>query len=162
MVPGVFRSLQLQNRALIAQLPTETLEDVHNKQKLETEFEHNMERFRILADVWVSTFFGNTVAWDKYNALVENLQSPDPSWEKLLQKKYVQNALDLRKHYRFFHWELEFPEVFYDEQGNRKPSAGFDAVTGNPPHGAVIDQLSKALLRKYFVTATCWTDMGRE
>jgi type I restriction-modification system DNA methylase subunit len=31
----------LQNRALIAQLPTETLENVHNKQKLETEFEHN-------------------------------------------------------------------------------------------------------------------------
>ena len=28
---------------------------------------------------------------------------------------------------RFFHWELEFPDVF------REPGAGFDAVLGNPP-----------------------------
>ena len=28
---------------------------------------------------------------------------------------------------RFFHWELEFPDVF------RKPGSGFDAILGNPP-----------------------------
>jgi len=124
----------LQNRALIAQLPTETLEDVHNKQKWEKDFEHNMERFRMLADTWVSTFFDNDVRWDEYNALIENLQSSDPDWEKLVGKKYVQNSLNLRENYRFFHWELEFPEVFYDEQSNRKNNAGFDAVIGNPPY----------------------------
>lgn len=35
---------------------------------------------------------------------------------------------------RFFHWELEFPEVFFDKNG--QPAgvhAGFDAVIGNPP-----------------------------
>ncbi|MGE3959099.1 MAG: N-6 DNA methylase [Vicinamibacterales bacterium] len=34
---------------------------------------------------------------------------------------------------RLFHWELEFPEVFFDERGARRPDAGFDAVLGNPP-----------------------------
>ncbi|MEQ1729083.1 MAG: N-6 DNA methylase, partial [Vicinamibacterales bacterium] len=34
---------------------------------------------------------------------------------------------------RLFHWELEFPEVFFDESGVRKTSAGFDAIVGNPP-----------------------------
>jgi hypothetical protein len=34
---------------------------------------------------------------------------------------------------RFFHCELEFPEVFFDHGGERRPSAGFDAVLGNPP-----------------------------
>jgi hypothetical protein len=34
---------------------------------------------------------------------------------------------------RFFHWEVEFPEVFFDASGNRRPLAGFDAVIGNPP-----------------------------
>ena len=29
--------------------------------------------------------------------------------------------------HRFFHWELEFPDVF------RSPASGFDAVLGNPP-----------------------------
>ncbi|MBI3401710.1 MAG: N-6 DNA methylase [Acidobacteria bacterium] len=34
---------------------------------------------------------------------------------------------------RFFHWELEFPEVFFGADGRRLPLAGFDAVIGNPP-----------------------------
>jgi hypothetical protein len=32
-----------------------------------------------------------------------------------------------------FHWELAFPEVFFDASGQLGPSAGFDAVIGNPP-----------------------------
>ncbi len=124
----------LQNRALIAKLATETLADVHNKQKWEAAFEHDVERFRILADVWTSTFFGNEVAWDGYNTLIEKLQSPDDEWETLTQKKYVQKALEISRGKRFFHWELEFPEVFYNETGNRKADAGFDAVIGNPPY----------------------------
>jgi hypothetical protein len=35
--------------------------------------------------------------------------------------------------HRFFHWELEFPEVFFDADGRRRPDGGFDAVVGNPP-----------------------------
>ncbi len=34
---------------------------------------------------------------------------------------------ELAREHRFFHWELEFPDVF------RHPGAGFDAVVGNPP-----------------------------
>jgi len=121
----------LQNRALIARFPTETLEDIHNKEKWERDFEHNAERFRTLADLWVSTYFGNQ--GDEYYALLDNLQSPQPEWEKLLQKETVKKALAMRDERHFFHWELEFPEVFYDEQGNRKTNPGFDAVVGNPP-----------------------------
>ncbi|MGE3274465.1 MAG: N-6 DNA methylase [Vicinamibacterales bacterium] len=31
------------------------------------------------------------------------------------------------------HWELAFPEVFFDADGRRRPDGGFDAVLGNPP-----------------------------
>jgi hypothetical protein len=34
---------------------------------------------------------------------------------------------------RPFHWAVEFPEVFLDEQGRHKEDAGFDVVIGNPP-----------------------------
>ena len=34
----------------------------------------------------------------------------------------------------FFHWELEFPEVFFHENGSRRENPGFDAVIGNPPY----------------------------
>lgn len=39
----------------------------------------------------------------------------------------------VRKSERFFHWELEFPEVFLDPE---RP--GFDAVLGNPPWDKVL------------------------
>jgi hypothetical protein len=32
-----------------------------------------------------------------------------------------------------FHWELAFPEIFFDAAGRQHASAGFDAVVGNPP-----------------------------
>ncbi|RRR69980.1 MAG: hypothetical protein EI684_14215 [Candidatus Viridilinea halotolerans] len=36
---------------------------------------------------------------------------------------------------RFFHWELEFPEVFFDRHGAPLgDAAGFDVVVGNPPY----------------------------
>jgi len=35
-----------------------------------------------------------------------------------------------------FNWEIEFPEVFFDEDGTLKENPGFDCVVGNPPHGA--------------------------
>jgi len=37
--------------------------------------------------------------------------------------------------HRFFHWELEFPEVFFGPDGAPLTEhAGFDAVIGNPPY----------------------------
>ncbi len=124
----------LQNRALIAQIPTETLEDVHNKEKWEQAFEHHAERFRTLADLWISTHFGNSVAWHEYNTLIENLQSLESEWTKLLEKESTQKAIAMREEMHSFHWELEFPEVFYDDKGNHKLNLGFDAIIGNPPY----------------------------
>ena len=45
-----------------------------------------------------------------------------------------------------FHWELEFPDVFFDEQGVRLSDdvAGFDAVIGNPPYVSTHTSSSEA------------------
>jgi hypothetical protein len=40
---------------------------------------------------------------------------------------------EMRSRERFFHWELEFPEVFLDRE-----HPGFDAVLGNPPWDKVL------------------------
>lgn len=48
-------------------------------------------------------------------------------------KKLVATATNAQAQKRFFHWELEFPEIFF-EKGMRKPRAGFDVVVGNPPY----------------------------
>ncbi|HMA35768.1 MAG TPA: Eco57I restriction-modification methylase domain-containing protein, partial [Chloroflexia bacterium] len=52
---------------------------------------------------------------------------------------------------RFFHWELAFPEVFFDAHGEPKgDAAGFDAVIGNPPY---VRQEALAAFKPYFATA---------
>lgn len=44
---------------------------------------------------------------------------------------------------KFFHWELEFPEVFYGRRAGtqnaveRLDNAGFDSVVGNPPYDVI-------------------------
>jgi len=41
---------------------------------------------------------------------------------------------ELSKQRLVFHWELEFPQIFYDENGQKKSDGGFDVVVGNPPY----------------------------
>ena len=43
-------------------------------------------------------------------------------------------ALQIAEEKKFFHWRLEFPEVFYTEK-SEKENPGFDCVIGNPPYG---------------------------
>ncbi len=48
--------------------------------------------------------------------------------------EHLQSALDAAERYRFFHWKLEFPDVFIAPDGSGfAPDAGFDCVIGNPP-----------------------------
>ena len=45
-----------------------------------------------------------------------------------------QQVQKISEEYSFFHWDLEFPDIFYSEDGKRKENQGFDAVVGNPPY----------------------------
>lgn len=42
-------------------------------------------------------------------------------------------AREIAASHTAFHWELAFPEVFFDSSGQLEPTRGFDAVIGNPP-----------------------------
>jgi hypothetical protein len=58
----------------------------------------------------------------------------------------VTHSATVARQKRFFHWELEFPEVFYGREiGTHNPvgrlqSAGFDAVVGNPPYDVLASE----------------------
>ena len=55
-------------------------------------------------------------------------------------KQLLDDALIAAQQKRFFHWELEFPEVFYGPRSGaertveRLDQGGFDAIVGNPPY----------------------------
>jgi hypothetical protein len=56
------------------------------------------------------------------------------------ERRIAETALIAAEGRRFFHWELEFPEVFYGPRPGtertieRIDGAGFDAIVGNPPY----------------------------
>lgn len=71
-------------------------------------------------------------------------------------KAVAEGALRAARERRFFHWELEFPEVFYGPlRGGRAGSerlegGGFDAVVGNPPWGAELSPDEKLFFKERF------------
>ncbi|MCK4796471.1 MAG: Eco57I restriction-modification methylase domain-containing protein, partial [Spirochaetes bacterium] len=46
---------------------------------------------------------------------------------------WFKEAQEIAGNKSFFHWELEFPEIFF-EGGAAKENPGWDAVVGNPPY----------------------------
>ena len=88
--------------------------------------------FEAVADLWTSAYFGHEFARGAYDEALGVISQPDT----LLELEPVRKARELADQRRFFHWELAFPEVFYDENGQRLgEAAGFDALVGNPPYG---------------------------
>lgn len=57
---------------------------------------------------------------------------------------------------RFFHWELEFPEVFLGADGCRRADGGFHAVVGNPPYIRIqaLGRELAAYCRQHYGTAS--------
>jgi hypothetical protein len=41
---------------------------------------------------------------------------------------------ELSDNMKFFHWEIEFPQIFYDSNAKPRKDAGFDIIFGNPPY----------------------------
>ncbi|MBN1485946.1 MAG: N-6 DNA methylase [Chloroflexia bacterium] len=98
---------------------------------LETPPSNVLAPFRALADLWLSAYFGHNVRVADYIEALALL--PDPP--ALLARPAVQRAGQLAQERGFFHWELAFPERFYDPRGRpRGGQAGFAAILGNPPY----------------------------
>lgn len=119
----------------IESLPSETLNDVDRKKRLHAEADAQLDRARKAADLWCSRLFGNEVAADEYERVLASLKGTIAEWEEIEATEPMTRARALRREHAFFHWEIEFGEVFFDaETGAPAENPGFDAVLGNPPY----------------------------
>ena len=85
-----------------------------------------------VANLWTSIYFDNDVSRATYHQALNALRSQNTdALEDLLSYRRAQGIATERQ---FFHWEIEFPEVFRDKYGREKDNPGFDAVIGNPPY----------------------------
>ena len=117
---------------LIEEIESRTAEQIHAKEdKLDTV--QKMLRFhKGVANLWTSLFFGNAVSRAEYHAALDALR--DKKMAELEAMPPYCQAQEIAAKKRFFHWEMEFPEVFRDKFGREKDNPGFDAVIGNPPY----------------------------
>jgi hypothetical protein len=106
-----------------------------------------LSRWMRIADAWCAAWFGDPpVSARAFAPLAETILSPDAANAEDDANRLPTGALprklarDLRERVsaaaasrRFFHWELEYPEVFFNADGHRCVDGGFDAVLGNPP-----------------------------
>jgi Eco57I restriction-modification methylase len=95
---------------------------------------------RAIADAWCAAWFWpagvaavTPRAWTAFAAALRGSPSGLPP---RVEERWRAAAAETAARERFFHWELEFPEVFFDERGEPRGNAGFDAVIGNPPWAA--------------------------
>lgn len=123
----------LEERRLIdaplpPEVPGDTPQEYAYKEDRLRRAERAMAHARLLLDLRSAAPF-LPVIWREFPALVSAVDlaseaSSRPWWREFQA---------IRERERFFHWELEFPEVFLETD---RP--GFDAVLGNPPWDKVL------------------------
>lgn len=113
----------------ITKRPSDRPEHIKGKEAVDRDMRELKAPFEVVADLWVSTYFGNEVTEGEYQDVLNSMGEP----KKLFGLPVVQRAMGIAEGRRLFHWELEFPEVFYEES-TRQENPGFDAVVGNPPY----------------------------
>jgi len=123
--------------------PSDKVEQIREKENIYNEILEILAPFKETANVWTSVYFGNEKI--DYDWMIGLLEMPG-RWKRVREKGWFKKADNINNEKHFFHWELEFPEIFFDEHGKEKDNPGFDAVVGNPPwvrfHNLNTDEVS--------------------
>ncbi len=182
----------------IEEMPSEKLSDIKAKEKTFYKLTEELDRYREIANLWTSLFFGNNleekeqvfeellkdqfryqmdilgseteVAIKKkakagissqiYSFVVSSLQSPEAKMRIPALGSLLEKSETIAKDKNFFHWELEFPDVFFNENGSPKENQGFDCVIGNPPYinaielNKLLSEYEKPFWREKFKSAS--------
>ncbi|WP_435077774.1 Eco57I restriction-modification methylase domain-containing protein [Halococcus sp. AFM35] len=116
-------------------IDNETLDDVHSMEDLYAEIREDplYEHLQAMATVHTAGEFGLDVPEDAIERMARAIED-EGEWADIEASDWFRTAQAMADEEGFFHWELEFPAVFFDGDGERLASAGFDAVVGNPPY----------------------------
>ncbi|MBL7208763.1 MAG: N-6 DNA methylase [Dehalococcoidia bacterium] len=124
----------VDNYFRIAEIPSDGLPDIQEKEKLYGIAQHILRRYQEVAHIWTSTYFGNESEPQDYDNLLTSIRDTEADWAEWQKQAWFASGVKTGQERRLFHWELEFPEVFFDRNGQQLPNAGFSAIVGNPPY----------------------------
>ncbi len=143
---------ELQNLSAEAktldQIADDSPEAIHEKRRRFLTLQQKAERDRTACDLWTAAFFQ-----PKNDATLEAALITTDTLHRYLESgaahpQAMAHARALAHERRFFHWPLEFPEVF--------GRGGFDVVLGNPPFlggkkiSTVLGNYYRKWLKAYF------------
>lgn len=105
----------------------ESIEEQRYKKSLQEKADSILAAAKLLFDLRSASAFVPEI-WREWDTLTSLIEKPDELHAYAQGRPWWPEFERVRERERFFHWELEFPEVFVDAE---RP--GFDAVLGNPP-----------------------------
>ena len=139
MADGAIRSM-VGPRLSLAHDAGDTIEQVRGKERLLASLLNDdapLARWKAIADLWCSGWFdlksGDAHSPAAFGALVDERLGRQSMLPPHTAAALLATAASTARRERFFHWTLEFPEVFYAADGSPLDRSGFDAVIGNPP-----------------------------
>jgi type I restriction-modification system DNA methylase subunit len=137
-------------------IENEDIEDAREMERKYREIEQDDLRQRLvgMANVATAEDFGVDVPSGAYERMARSLEADD-EWADVEQQDWYQTGQSLADDHDFFHWKLEFPEVFYDRDGGMAEQSGYDAVVGNPPY-VFIDSIPEELRGYYAESFNTW------
>jgi hypothetical protein len=154
-------STAVSNMWVIEGSPAETVAEVKEQEELYTRLREELtRRYARLADLSAAVGFGLTVDRELFRFVADHASGSAPHALPRQFERWMDEAAEMSSEHGFFHWELEFPEVFFDRYGRPLGTdAGFDAVVGNPPYvrqeslGEIKPYLKAAFPETYHGTA---------
>jgi type I restriction-modification system DNA methylase subunit len=125
----------MDNMSELLAIDNETLKDVHSMERIYDDIRADplYEHLQAMATVHTASAFGLDVPEDAIERMARAIED-ETAWADIEATDWFRAARAMADEEGFFHWELEFPAVFFDSDGERLASAGFDATVGNPPY----------------------------
>lgn len=125
-------------RFKLASVPNDTPDQVREKERALAALNRPdaaVSKWRRVADLWCAGWFasGGGALSSAFGALSDAILTGAGALAGAVAARYLRDVEAIAASHRFFHWELEFPEAFFDAGGARLAAPGFDAVVGNPP-----------------------------
>jgi hypothetical protein len=127
----------VHDRLALADTADDSVEAVHEKERLLSSLDRDaspLGSWRARCDAWCAAWFSDeTVTPRLWGALDLALAGRASGLPAEVEGRWRRSLHERARADRVFHWEIEFPEIFFDESGAPLSHPGFDAVIGNPP-----------------------------
>ncbi len=121
-----------QDRRLLKELSDDSPEQIQRKAEAYRKSQSQGTKWwqdNTACHLWTAAFFAELTEENARNCQIPTTDTLHRYLEThSIDGRYIGTAWAIAQHHHFFHWPLEFPEVFAN-----KGEGGFDCVLGNPP-----------------------------